>query len=192
MTQKSFKQILLATGLAIGLSSFAYAEPAIEPGNHCSADVAPPMHHDREAPPRGMPMPMPMPMPIPGVAPTHEMAPPPYLHGIELSDAQQDKVFALMLSNAPQLHEQEKALRKSNDDLHKFLSSGQYDEAKIKVLAEAHAHALAQMIISHARSEHQILALLTPEQLSQVEATKAKFEAHGNPGLRAQIENLRP
>ena len=188
MTPKSLKQLLLAAGLAIGLSSFAYGEPPAEAGDHCAADAAPPMHHEREGQPHGAPMPMGM----PAGAPMHEMEPPPFLHGLDLSEAQQDKLFALMLSNAPQLHEQEKALHKSADELHKFLSSGQYDEAKIKSLAEAHAHAMAQMVILHARSEHQVLALLTPEQRTQLDAMKAKFEAHGGPGLRAQIEGMRP
>jgi len=183
--QKSLKQLLLTAGLAIGLTSVAHGEPPAESGNHCNADAAPPMHHDREGPPHG-------PMAMPGAMPLHEMEPPPFLRGLELTEAQQDKIFALMLSNAPQLHEQEKSLHKSADELHKQLSSGSYDESRIKTLAEAHAHAMAQMVISHARSEHQLLALLTPEQLAQVEAMKARIDAHGTPGLRAQIESLRP
>lgn len=102
---------------------------------------------------------------------------PPFLRGIELTDEQNDKIFAIMHQQEPLLRDQAKAAHKAHEALHKLASSGQYEEAKAKTLAESGARAMAEIALLHARADQQIHALLTPEQRKRAEAIKAKFEA---------------
>ena len=176
------RQLLLATGLCLSISLCAFGQPPDEGIERCNAGAPPqapghdnPMHGPATAIPPGL-------MPLPG------LTTPPFLHGIDLSEVQQDKVFALLLAAAPALREQEKLEHKSDKELHALLASSDFDEARIKTLAETHAHAMAQTLVLRARSMHQILAVLTPEQRAEVDAMRMKFEAHQ--GLRAQIEEM--
>ena len=157
---KFLQHAVLAIGLTAGVSLAACAQPPEDAtGPHGPLQEMPPGPHDG--------------MQRPGMMP--ELAPPPFLHGLDLSDAQQDKIFNILLADAPLAHEQEKLVHKSGKELHALLEQDQYDEAKIKVLADTQAHATAQLMVLHARSMHQILALLTPEQRTQLSAMKEKF-----------------
>ena len=94
---------------------------------------------------------------------------PPFLHGIALSEAQQDKVFAILHAQAPVMREQHKALMKAHEALHALAVSAQYDDAKASVLAQAVGQAMARITLEQARSEQQLRALLTAEQRAQIE-----------------------
>jgi len=158
---KFLQQIALAIALTTGASLAAHAQPPevnMAPRGPAPAELPPGPHGA---------------MPQPGMMP--ELAPPPFLHGLDLSEAQQDKIFSILLAEAPLLHEQQKLAHKNGKELHAFLEQDQYDEGKIKLLAEAQSHAMAQLMVLHARSMHQILAVLTPEQRAQLNAMKEKF-----------------
>ena len=190
---KHLQQTVLALTLTAGISLSAYAQPPEDakgpheapheagPGPACAPTPAPPFGHGPMDGPMHGPGPMPDmpfgqthgPMEHPGIMP--ELAPPLFLLGLDLSEAQQDKIFNIQLANAPLLREQEKHAHKSGKELHGLLEQDQYDEAKIKALAEVQAHAVAQLEVLHARSMHQILAVLTPEQKTKLNAMKEKF-----------------
>lgn len=94
--------------------------------------------------------------------------PPPFLAGLHLTEDQEDKVFAIVHAAAPALREQEKALHKAREALRDLSESAQYDESRVKGLADSAAKADSQLTVLRARAEHEILALLTPEQLKQL------------------------
>lgn len=165
----SLQQILLAAGLALG----GYAH-AIAPAPGCQAagqGAGPGGHESREGRPgrgpeeRG-----------PGMAPPHGPegmmpmmgAEPPFLHGLDLSEAQQDKAFAILHAEAPYLREQGKAVRKAHEALRALSQAGQYDDARAAVLSQAGAQAMANITLQHLRTEQKLLALLTPEQRKQL------------------------
>ena len=102
-----------------------------------------------------------MPGPPPGL--------PPFLHGIDLSEAQQDKVFAATYAQAPLLREQEKIAFKAHAQLRELAASSTYDDAKAGALANTAAQAMAKISLLHARLEQQLLAVLTPEQRKQAQ-----------------------
>ncbi|PJD00080.1 hypothetical protein GQ37_000110 [Janthinobacterium sp. BJB1] len=99
---------------------------------------------------------------------------PPFLHGIVLSEAQQDKVFAATHAQAPLLREQHKIAFKAHEQLRELAASSAYDDARAGVLANTAAQAMAQISLQQARLEQQLLALLTPEQRLQVEQRRAE------------------
>ncbi|SDL59109.1 protein refolding chaperone Spy/CpxP family [Janthinobacterium sp. OK676] len=94
---------------------------------------------------------------------------PPFLHGIELNDTQQDKVFAATYAQAPELREQEKIAFKAHEQLRALAASSAYDDAKASALANTAAQAMAKISLLHARLEQQLLAVLTPEQRQQAQ-----------------------
>jgi Spy/CpxP family protein refolding chaperone len=94
---------------------------------------------------------------------------PPFLHGIELSEAQQDKVFAATYAQAPLLREQEKIAFKAHEQLRELAASSAYDDAKAGALAGTAAQAMATISLLQARLEQQLLAVLTPEQRKQAQ-----------------------
>lgn len=186
-----FKQIVAAASVTLMISLFAYAEPGPGTGgnhDHCAGptmDAGHPhegmMDHGPGPGPMGMP-------PMMGDAFMPGMLPPPFLHDLNLSEAQQDKIFAILHNSAPTLREQGKLIKKTADAIRELSDSANYDESKLKSLADSHAHAIAEIEVIHARSMHQILALLTPEQRKQIDAMKAKFDEHH--AMRDQIRDI--
>ncbi len=152
---------VLACGLVFALGAAAQARaPAPEPDA-----IDAPAHH--------------MPPPLGAFAPplgAFADGVPPYLRGIELTEAQRDKIFALTHAQAPAQREQFKALDQARRDLHALVFKGPYDEAKARALADAAARAQAESLLARARIDAQILQSLTPEQRKQLD------EARREPG----------
>ena len=113
-----------------------------------------------------------MPGPPPGFAPGDGL--PPFLHEVELSEEQQDKVFAATHAQAPLLREQQKIAFKAHEQLRELAASNHYDDAKAVALANGAAQAMAKISLQHARLEQQLLAVLTPEQRKQVDEQRAR------------------
>ncbi|MBJ7309291.1 periplasmic heavy metal sensor [Rugamonas sp. CCM 8940] len=90
------------------------------------------------------------------------------LRGLELSEAQQDKVFALLHAQVPYLREQEKSARKAHEALRALGAAAPFDDAKAAGLAQAAAQANANIMLQQVRTEQKLLALLTPEQRKQL------------------------
>ncbi len=94
---------------------------------------------------------------------------PPFLHGLQLSEEQNDKIFDLMHAQVPALRAKAKEARKAHEELHRLSLSVDFDEAKAKSLADAGARAMADMALMRTRVDHQIYRLLTPEQRRALE-----------------------
>lgn len=94
---------------------------------------------------------------------------PPFLRGLELSEAQQDKVFAIVHAQEPYLRDQGKALAKAHAALRALAHAAQYDDARATTLAQAGAQAMANIMLQHVRTEQKLLALLTPEQRKRLD-----------------------
>lgn len=139
--------------------------PLFGPGRAEPAELRAAAHHSRaegtgphggEGPELGHP-----PMPI-GVG--MGMHRPPMLHGVDLSEAQQDKVFAILHAEAPYLRDQAKLADKAGEALRAMGRAEQYDDAKAAALAKEAATAMANIALQRVRTEQKLLAILTPEQ----------------------------
>jgi Spy/CpxP family protein refolding chaperone len=89
---------------------------------------------------------------------------PPYLRGIELTEAQQDKVFAIVHGQVPYLRDQAKARDKADRALFALHGAAKYDDAAAVRLAQAAAQADANITLSHLRTEQKVLGVLTADQ----------------------------
>jgi protein CpxP len=92
----------------------------------------------------------------------------PFLRGIDLSEAQQDRLFAILHAEAPQLREQDKAERKAHEALRAMAEAGDFNEAKASAQTKALGQAIAARELLRVRTAGQVMALLTPEQRARL------------------------
>lgn len=157
-TRKTLAAALAAAVLSLPLAAGAHG-PAGE--GACAAASA---HKAFMPPAPGMP---PIDMKMPGAFPGAGL--PPHLRDLDLSEAQQDKVFDLMHGQAPQLREKTKAAFKAMEALRKLSASDRYDAAQARTLADTHARALADLVLMQADQDAKLRALLTPEQRKRLD-----------------------
>jgi Spy/CpxP family protein refolding chaperone len=97
---------------------------------------------------------------------------PPHLHGLKLTEAQQDKVFEIMHAQAPVMREKANTLHKVERDLRALTATPEYSDAKAQFLADMAAKAMSEMTLARAKADRQVFELLTPEQQKQLAEAK--------------------
>jgi len=102
----------------------------------------------------------------------------PHLRGLNLSEAQRDKIFEITHAQAPLMRDKAKAVRKAEDDLRTLAAADDYSDAKARALADTAAKAISELSLARARAERQVFEALTPEQRKQL----ADMKASGSPG----------
>ncbi|MCB1959547.1 MAG: Spy/CpxP family protein refolding chaperone [Rhodocyclaceae bacterium] len=116
------------------------------------------------------------------------------LRGLDLSDAQRDRIFELKHALAPKLRDEMKAVHASRQSLREMMDKGEYDAAKVKQLTEEGAAAKARMAQLTLQNQHEVYQLLTPEQRTKMselreqraERREAKREARRMEGAPVQ------
>lgn len=96
------------------------------------------------------------------------------LRGLQLTDIQQDKIFAIMHAQAPQHREYGKAIRKAHEALRELGHADRFDDARAAALARDLGQAVAADALLQARTEAQVLAVLTPEQRERLRQRRAR------------------
>jgi protein CpxP len=97
----------------------------------------------------------------------------PFLRGIDLSEAQQDRLFAILHAEAPQLREQGKIEDKAHEALRAMLDAGDFNEARASNHTRALGQAIAARELLRVRTAGQVMALLTPEQRARIKPEQA-------------------
>jgi len=92
----------------------------------------------------------------------------PHLRRLKLSEAQQDKLFAIMHAAAPKHRDNEKAQRKAHEALRELDGADRVDDARASAAARDLGQAVATGVLLQARTRAQVLAILTPEQRAQL------------------------
>jgi Spy/CpxP family protein refolding chaperone len=87
---------------------------------------------------------------------------------LRLTDAQQDKLFAIEHAAAPQRRQQQKALRHAHDAMRALRDADRFDEARAGAAARELGQAVAAAALLEARLHAQAMAVLTPEQREQL------------------------
>lgn len=101
---------------------------------------------------------------------------PHHLAALNLSEAQQDKVFELMHAQMPTARQADKQRLQLTEELHKLSSSDTYNEAKAKQLSEKLAAIEKEVALNRATTNHQVYQILTPEQRKQLNEMKSRHE----------------
>jgi periplasmic protein CpxP/Spy len=166
----AWRALLAAAGIAAAWSLGAGAQPVID---HVQIAFGGPLP-GLEMPRHGLPMPPGQdggpPGPRTGFPDPHGAGPEagtpmlPQLSGLDLTEAQRDKVFAVLHAQAPLVREKAKAARHARDDLRQLVRSADYDPVKARQLVDAGARAQADLALLRADAEHEIYMALTAEQ----------------------------
>jgi Spy/CpxP family protein refolding chaperone len=88
--------------------------------------------------------------------------------GLRLTEAQQDKLFAIRHAAAPQHRQQEKAVRRAHEALRALGDAAPFDDARANAASRELGQAIAAQALLRARVHAQMLAVLTPEQREQM------------------------
>lgn len=91
------------------------------------------------------------------------------LHGLNLSEAQRDKLFAIHHNAEPERREHMKAIGKAHEALAELARADRFDDARAAALSRDLGQAVAADALLRARTEAQALAVLTPEQREQLQ-----------------------
>ena len=144
MKNLSIKQLLAISALAIALpfSASSYAES----GKHCN-------HHDNKA----------------GHGYKHsghsgKTGMPHHFKSLNLTQDQQDKIFAIMHEQAPEKYAQHKQQRETMEALRVLAQADKFDEAKAQQLSEQLGKLEKDKALNRIKTQAKINALLTPEQ----------------------------
>ncbi|MEH6435485.1 Spy/CpxP family protein refolding chaperone [Massilia sp. DD77] len=111
---------------------------------------------------------------------------PPHLAGLDLSEAQQDRVFAILHEAAPKRRELDKAERKAREALRELAGAPQVDAAKAGKHAQALGQAISDQELLRLRTDSQVRAVLTPEQRARLERGPRRPEPRRQPGQDPQ------
>lgn len=90
------------------------------------------------------------------------------LSKLDLSEAQQQELQALMEQKREMFKSQKEAQREARKALHDAMIAEPYDAAQVHQLAEAQGKAVTARILMRAQTQQEIHALLTPEQRTEL------------------------
>ncbi len=196
-TKQDLQRLLLAAVLALPLAAMADIAGDEAPGVPGRKPDAGPRADDRRGPaqqagderdgPRGG---------GPGRGPGFGPGPgfeglPPFLRGIELTEAQQDRIFAIVHGQIPYLREQGKARDKADRALFELHHAAKYDDAAAVRLAQAAAQADANITLSHLRTEQKVLGVLTAGQRKSLDERRSGRPPRGEQGREPGREPVR-
>ena len=165
MKNLSIKQLLAISALAIALpfSASSYAES----GKHCN-------HHDNKA----------------GHGYKHgghfgKTGMPHHYKALNLTQDQQDKIFAIQHEQAPEKYAQHKQQRETMEALRVLAQADKFDEAKAQQLTDQLGKLEKDKALNRIKTQAKINALLTPEQRQK--AREFKHAEHGGHGTHDDV-----
>ena len=98
---------------------------------------------------------------------------------VELTELQQQQIQALYDNEQKALADTLKQLRTGHEKMRTLLDGETFDEDAIRTLARSQADLKVEVIVSHAKTKHQILQLLTAEQQQLAKKVEPLFKGHG-------------
>lgn len=108
-----------------------------------------------------------------------------FLRGLDLSEAQRDRVFSILHAQAPALREKAREARNAREAMHQLALAGELDESRLQEAAQRASRAMTDLAVQRARTHNAVFKELTPEQQSQL---KARSEHRGHPGRHGRAD----
>jgi len=102
--------------------------------------------------------------------------PPRFLQSLNLTDTQRAQIAEILKTQGAELRDKAEAKRKPHEELRRLAFSADYTDDKAKALVDANAASLAELAILHARLDHALYEVLTPEQQAQLQDKLANFK----------------
>ena len=111
---------------------------------------------------------------------------------LDLNDAQQAQVKAIMKKEKPTLQPLFQQLAQARHQMRQFEEGGNFDEAQVRALAASQSQTITELIVQKARIESEMLQVLTPEQKAKFQAFVDKREARFTKRLQEQTTTTTP
>jgi Spy/CpxP family protein refolding chaperone len=93
-----------------------------------------------------------------------------YVHKLDLTDAQQAQVKAIMAKEKPALQPLMLQVAQGHSQLRDLVMNGNFDEAKARELASQQTQTMTELTVQHARIASEMVQILTPEQKTKLTA----------------------
>lgn len=97
-----------------------------------------------------------------------------FLRGLDLTEAQEDRIFEIQHALAPAKREYHKEIRKLRDQQRELVQSASYDSGKMKKLVDQETKLTAEHRLTMAEAKHKMYQVLTEEQRKQVAEREAQ------------------
>ena len=108
------------------------------------------------------------------------------MQSLQLSEAQRAQVSELMQAQAKTMQEQMSESRARHEQLDQLSRAASFDAAKARALADEQGQQMAQHLFQRVQLQSQLRALLTPEQLKQLDARQADGRPMDGKGPKPQ------
>jgi Spy/CpxP family protein refolding chaperone len=97
------------------------------------------------------------------------------LHRLDLTDEQREAIRAIVDAEQPALHALREKIRESRQAFMDSHSPTEFDEAAIRAYAAEQAPLLADLEVAEARVRAKALAVLTPEQVTELKTLRSQM-----------------
>jgi Spy/CpxP family protein refolding chaperone len=115
---------------------------------------------------------------------------PPHLQQLGLSEEQRKQIGALFEAQGKSMKDKLEAGEKAHKALRDLAQSDDYSDDKANALIQGNAATMAAVALAHARLDHEVYRLLTPEQRIKLKENQGKFgefpRRHGGHGPRPE------
>jgi len=101
---------------------------------------------------------------------------PPYLHGLDLTNAQKDQLLSLNHAQVPVMRDQHKQYQQLMEEIRATAQAEKFDDVKAQQLADKAEKLEHDQVLTRARHVAKVFALLTPDQRKK--AREFKMEKH--------------
>lgn len=91
-----------------------------------------------------------------------------FVHKLDLTDAQQAQVKAIMAKEKPAIQPLMLQMAQSHTQLRDLVISGNFDENKVRDLASQQSQTMTELTVQHARIASEMVQVLTPEQKTKL------------------------
>ena len=99
-----------------------------------------------------------------------------YVHKLDLTDAQQAQVKAIMAKEKPTLQPLMEQMTQGHSQLRDLVLSGSFDEAKAREMASQQTQTMTELTVQHARIASEMVQILTPEQRTKLTTLISQHE----------------
>jgi protein CpxP len=97
-----------------------------------------------------------------------------YTDMLDLTDAQQTQIKALLTKEKPTLEPLMQQLRQTHSQMRQIEESATFDEAKVRALAAQQSQTMIDLVVEKARMKNEMYQLLTPDQKAKLQKVEAR------------------
>jgi len=91
-----------------------------------------------------------------------------YMHKLDLTDAQQAQVKAIMAKEKPTFQPLMQQMAQGHAQLRDLVINGGYDEAKVREMAGQQSQTVTELTVQYARVGSEMIQVLNPEQKAKL------------------------